>query len=57
MVAFAPTLGRSLPALTTLVLEGNRVSEFADLDPLGGCLRLTHLVLMQCPVCAREVGG
>ncbi|KAI9726766.1 MAG: U2 snRNP complex subunit [Chrysothrix sp. TS-e1954] len=54
VVAFAPTLGRSLPALTTLVLEGNRISELADVDPLAGCMRLTHLVLMGCPVCARD---
>lgn len=54
---FSPTLARSIPNLTTLVLTGNRVAELADLDVLGGMLKLTHLVLLENPVCAREVSA
>ena len=51
----AATLSRSLPNLTTLVLTHNNVAELADLDPLSGFARLTHLVLMENPVAAKEV--
>jgi len=56
VAALAPTLGRTIPNLSTLVLTGNRLAELADLDALGGLTRLTHLVLQENPVCAREVG-
>jgi len=55
VAALAPTLGRTIPNLSTLVLTGNRLAELADLDALGGLTRLTHLVLQENPVCAREV--
>lgn len=50
-----PTLHKSIPHLTTLVLSSNRMQELADLDPLGGFRKLTHLVLMENPVCKKEV--
>lgn len=55
MAAFSPTLGRTIPNLSTLVLTGNRLAELSDLDALGGLVKLTHLVLLENPVCAREV--
>lgn len=50
-----PSLNRSIPNLTTLVLADNRMQELADLDPLSGFARLTHLVLLENPVCKKEV--
>jgi hypothetical protein len=37
------------------VLTQNRISELADLDPLAGFKGLTHLVLLENPVAAKEV--
>lgn len=50
-----PSSHSALPNLTTLVLNGNRFAELADLDPLSGFPRLSHLVLTENPVCGREV--
>jgi Leucine-rich repeat (LRR) protein len=48
------TLATSIPNLTTLVLASNNLIELADLDPLAGLKRLTHLVLMDNPVTRKE---
>ena len=53
--AIQPTLHKSIPNLTMLVMAGNRMTELADLDPLGGFTKLTHLVLLENPVCNKEV--
>lgn len=45
----------SLPNLTTLVLTSNQMQELADLDVLGKCQRLTHLSIIENPVCRKEV--
>ncbi|KZF19386.1 L domain-like protein [Xylona heveae TC161] len=50
----SPTLAGSIPNLTNLVLTSNRLTELADLDPLGNFPRLTHLVLMENPVARNE---
>ena len=50
-----PSLSNSIPNLTTLVLTANHLAELADLDPLSGFRRLTHLVLMENPVTRKEV--
>ena len=50
-----PSLPNSIPNLTTLVLTANNLAELADLDPLSGLRRLTHLVLMENPVTRKEV--
>ncbi|CAD6448527.1 37dad9a6-725e-4539-a128-9dd82ad4b993 [Sclerotinia trifoliorum] len=52
--SISPTLSKSLPNLTTLVLTSNNVAELADLDALAGCARLTSLVLMENPVTRKE---
>lgn len=51
-----PTLAKSIPHLKTLVLSQNQLSELADLDPLFGLKKLTHLALIGNPVTAKEVG-
>ena len=51
----APSLPSVIPNLTTLVLTDNNVAEVADLDPLAGLRRLTHLVLLENPVARKEV--
>lgn len=45
-----PTVVTNIPNLFTLVLEGNRIAQLADLDVLAKFQRLTHLVLKGCPV-------
>lgn len=50
-----PTLHKSIPSLTTLVLTNNRFAELADLDPLKNFASLTHLVLVENPVTRKEV--
>lgn len=49
------TIGNSIPNLQNLVLASNNFTELADLDPLGGFGRLTHLVLIDNPVTKHEV--
>lgn len=48
-------LSSSIPNLTTLVLTKNRLTELADLDPLGGFKKLVYLTLMGNPVTSKEV--
>lgn len=36
-------IGEQLPNLKTLALTNNNVSEFGDIDPLAGCLKLEYL--------------
>lgn len=55
IAAFQPTLAKSIPNLTTLVLTQNNVSELADLDPLQGFPKLVHLSLIDNPVTSKEV--
>ncbi|KAI9828067.1 MAG: U2 snRNP complex subunit [Thelocarpon impressellum] len=50
----SPALPSALPNLTTLVLTANNVAELADLDPLAGFARLTHVVLLENPVARKE---
>ncbi|KAI9368458.1 leucine-rich repeat-domain-containing protein [Aspergillus egyptiacus] len=49
-----PSVPTSLPSLTTLILTANNIAELADLEPLKGCKRLTHLVLLENPVTRKE---
>ncbi|TKA82484.1 U2 small nuclear ribonucleoprotein A' [Friedmanniomyces simplex] len=49
-----PTLAKSLPSLHTLVLTHNNISELADLDPLQGFGKLTHVSLLENPVTSKE---
>jgi len=49
-----PTLAKSLPNLTTLVLTSNNIAELADLDVLGTFPYLTHLILLENPVTRKE---
>ncbi|KAL8902714.1 MAG: hypothetical protein Q9207_004446 [Kuettlingeria erythrocarpa] len=49
-----PTLAKSIPNLTTLVLTSNNLAELADLDPLRNFPRLTHLSLLENPVTRKE---
>lgn len=48
-------LSSSIPNLTTLVLTKNRMSELAELDPLGGFKKLVYLTLKDNPVTSKEV--
>jgi Leucine-rich repeat (LRR) protein len=48
-------LSSSIPNLTTLVLTKNRISELAELDPLGGFKKLVYLSLKDNPVTTKEV--
>lgn len=50
-----PAVANSIPNLQNLVLASNNFTELADLDPLGGFSRLTHLVLLDNPVTKKEV--
>lgn len=45
----------NIPNLKTLVLTQNQISELADLDPLAGLRKLTHLTLIDNPVTSKEV--
>ncbi|KAL8966625.1 MAG: hypothetical protein Q9197_005879 [Variospora fuerteventurae] len=49
-----PTLAKSIPNLTTLILTSNNLAELADLDPLRAFPRLTHLSLLENPVTRKE---
>ncbi|KAL2108686.1 hypothetical protein VUR80DRAFT_3524 [Thermomyces stellatus] len=49
-----PTIANSIPNLQNLVLTSNNFTELADLEPLGGFKRLTHLVLLDNPVTKKE---
>ncbi|KAL4802386.1 leucine-rich repeat-domain-containing protein [Aspergillus unguis] len=48
------SLANSVPGLTTLVLTQNNIAELADLDPLRGLSKLTHLTLLENPVTRKE---
>jgi U2 small nuclear ribonucleoprotein A' len=50
----APNLATALPNLRNLVLTANRVTELADLDPLGKLPQLTHLSLIDNPIARKE---
>ncbi|KAI6382060.1 U2 snRNP complex subunit [Pyricularia grisea] len=54
IVSIQPTLANAIPNLTNLQLTSNNLSELADLDPLKGFKKLTHLVLMDNPVAKKE---
>ncbi|KAJ5939322.1 U2 small nuclear ribonucleoprotein A [Penicillium verhagenii] len=49
-----PSLGTSVPNLSTLVLSSNNLSELADLDSLRTLTNLTHLTLLDNPVTRKE---
>ncbi|KAI5291703.1 U2 snRNP complex subunit [Ascosphaera acerosa] len=49
-----PSLAKSLPNLTTLVLTQNNIAQLADLEPLRHLTRLTHLSILENPVTRRE---
>lgn len=48
-------LSSSIPNLTTLVLTKNRITELAELDPLGSFKKLVYLTLKDNPVTSKEV--
>ncbi|KAF2672344.1 small nuclear ribonucleoprotein U2, A [Microthyrium microscopicum] len=50
----APNLHTLIPNLTTLVLTENRITNLADLDPLGSFKRLTTLVLIGNPITRKQ---
>ncbi|KAF2483024.1 leucine-rich repeat-domain-containing protein [Neohortaea acidophila] len=54
IASIQPNLSKSLPNLRALVLTENHVAELADLDPLQGFAKLTHLSLMGNPVVGKE---
>ncbi|EHA52164.1 U2 snRNP complex subunit [Pyricularia oryzae] len=54
IVSIQPALANAIPNLTNLQLASNNLSELADLDPLKGFKKLTHLVLMDNPVAKKE---
>ncbi|KJZ78036.1 U2 small nuclear ribonucleoprotein A' [Hirsutella minnesotensis 3608] len=54
VVSIQPGLAKAAPNLKNLVLASNNVEELADLDPLGGFPRLTHLILAENPVTKKE---
>ncbi|TID25882.1 L domain-like protein [Venturia nashicola] len=54
VASIQPTLHKSIPGLTTLVLTSNRFAELADLDPLKNFASLTHLTLVENPVTRKE---
>ncbi|KAK3182388.1 U2 snRNP complex subunit [Lecanicillium sp. MT-2017a] len=54
VASIQPTIVKSIPNLTNLVLTANNVAELADLDVLGKLPRLTHLVLAENPVTKKE---
>lgn len=55
VASIQPSLANAIPNLTNLVLASNSIAELADLDPLFGFKRLTHLVLIDNPVTKKEV--
>ena len=57
VTTIAPTLFKTIPNLTTLVLTHNHIVELADLDALSSFAQLTHLVLIENPVASKEVRG
>ncbi|KAJ1552450.1 U2 small nuclear ribonucleoprotein A' [Cladochytrium tenue] len=49
-----PAFGSRAPNLESLVLAGNALAELADLEPLAGLRRLTHLCLVDNPVAKKR---
>lgn len=49
------SMTRSVPALNTLVLTQNNVTELADLAVIKGFKKLTFLSLVENPVTNKEV--
>ncbi|EMC91702.1 hypothetical protein BAUCODRAFT_98014 [Baudoinia panamericana UAMH 10762] len=49
-----PGLSKSIPNLHSLVLTQNNISELADLDPLQGFVKLTHVSLLENAVTGKE---
>lgn len=49
-------LSKSLPNLTTLVLTQNNISDLAELEPLKGFKKLTHVSLVKNAVTNQPVG-
>ncbi|KAL4938389.1 hypothetical protein BDV06DRAFT_57011 [Aspergillus oleicola] len=47
-------IASSIPNLNTLVLTANNVAELADLDPLRGLTKLTHLICLENPVTRKD---
>ncbi|KAL9027662.1 MAG: hypothetical protein Q9196_003850 [Gyalolechia fulgens] len=50
-----PTISKSIPNLTTLILTSNNIAELADVDALRHFPRLIHLSLLENPVTRKEV--
>ena len=55
IASIQPSLAKSIPNLNTLVLTQNNIAELADLDPLQGFAKLTHMSLLENPVTSKEV--
>lgn len=49
-----PDIAEAIPNLQVLILTANSVAQLADLNPLSGFSRLTHLSLVDNPVTAKE---
>ncbi|KAI5846047.1 leucine-rich repeat-domain-containing protein [Tricharina praecox] len=49
-----PTLVKSIPNLTVLILTANNLSELGDLEPLSKFRRLVHLSLLENPVTRKD---
>ncbi|KAL8938529.1 MAG: hypothetical protein Q9211_003162 [Gyalolechia sp. 1 TL-2023] len=52
-----PTISKSIPNLTTLILTSNNIAELADVDALRHFPRLIHLSLLENPVTRKEIMG
>ena len=55
IASIQPSLAKSIPNLNTLVLTQNNIAELADLNPLQGFAKLTHVSLLENPVMSKEV--
>ena len=55
VASIQPQVAKSVPSLRTLVLTQNNIAELADLDPLHGFSKLTHVSLIENPVASKEV--
>lgn len=54
IASIQPTLFRSIPNLTAIILTNNRLAELADLEPLSRFTKLTTVVLLDNPVKNKE---
>ena len=55
LTSIQPTIAKSIPNLTTLILTGNNFAQLGDLSVLRTFRRLTHLSVRENPVVQKEV--